>query len=143
MNIRILLDRLIVHEGLRLKLYTDTTGHTGIGIGRNLTDRGITEMEARYLCANDIGIAEVDLDRNAPWWRGLNETRQQVLIEMCFALGWPRLSGFVKMLAALHRNDFQVAAQEMLSSAWAGQVGRRAVTLAAAMRDGTFNIPIA
>ena len=151
MNRAALIERLIVHEGLHLKAYDDKTGHElrvgdtlkgclTCGIGRNLTDRGITESEARYLAGNDIGIAEMDLDRNAPWWRGLNETRQQVLAEMTFNMGWPRLAGFTRFLAALSRNDFAIAAQEMLSSVWASQVGRRAVTLADAMRAGTFDL---
>lgn len=140
MNRAMLIDRLIRHEGLRRYPYTDTAGKVTIGIGRNLTERGITEAEAKYLASNDIGIAEVDLDRNLSWWRGMSETRQQVLIEMAFNMGWPKLAGFTRFLAALHRNDFQIAAQEMLSSAWADQVGRRAVTLADAMRTGTFDL---
>mgnify|MGYP001601436205 CR=1 FL=1 len=140
MNRARLIDRLIEHESLRLKPYTDTAGRLTIGIGRNLTDRGITELEARYLAGNDIGIAEVDLDRNVPWWRTLNESRQEVLTEMCYNLGWPKLSRFVLFLEAAEVGDFQTAAAEMLESLWAHQVGNRAVTLADAMRAGTFDL---
>ena len=35
------------HEGRRLKPYTDTVGKLTIGYGRNLTDVGISDEEAR------------------------------------------------------------------------------------------------
>lgn len=136
MNVHHLLDQLIVHEGLRLKPYRDTAGKLTIGIGRNLEDRGITEAEARYLCLNDIGVVEVDLTRNFPRWLHLSERRQMALADMCFNLGWPRLSQFKRMFAAIEAGDFDAAAAEMLDSLWAKQVGRRAETLARMMREG-------
>ena len=45
---------LIADEGLRLKPYTDTVGKITIGIGRNLTDVGISKEEAYALCDTDI-----------------------------------------------------------------------------------------
>jgi len=40
---------LVHHEGLRLKPYLDTSGKWTIGVGRNLSDSGISEEEAFYL----------------------------------------------------------------------------------------------
>jgi lysozyme len=138
MNSESLIDHLIEHEGLKLKPYTDTMGKLTIGIGRNLTDLGISEVEARMLCANDVARLMAELDRNVPWWRSLDETRQEVLAEMCFNLGWPRLSQFHAMLESLKSGDAARAAEEMLKSAWATQVGQRAHILALAMKSGTF-----
>ncbi|HYF56553.1 MAG TPA: glycoside hydrolase family protein [Salinarimonas sp.] len=131
-----LTQQLIRHEGLRLKPYRDTEGKLTVGVGRNLDDRGISESEALYLLANDIAIAEKDLDRNAPWWRQLSGPRRQALLNMVFNLGWPRLSGFRSMLAALQTGDYEVAAKEMLDSKWAAQVGNRAKELAGMVRSG-------
>lgn len=138
MNQESLIARLIVHEGLKLKPYTDTVGKLTIGIGRNLDGVGISKAEAEALCANDIQFAEKGLDALCSWWRKLDEVRQQVLCEMAFNMGVSRLQDFVKFLAALKAHDFETAAKEMLNSKWAGQVKGRAVTLSNAMRDGRF-----
>ena len=68
--------------------------------------------------------------------RILDPARQRVLIDMHINLGLFRLSQFKRMLAAIGQQNYAVAAQEMRASKWAGQVGRRAVTLAAMMADG-------
>jgi len=130
LNIDQLKDDLVLDEGLRLKPYKDTVGKVTIGIGRNLDDVGITENEARYLLENDIGVAMSELDREAPWWRDLPEPAQRGLVNMCFNLGWPRLSKFRGMLGALEAGDYHSAAEEALDSRWSAQVGDRARRIA-------------
>lgn len=123
-------------EGVRAFPYTDTVGKLTIGVGRNLTDRGLTADEIRYLLQNDIAIAIDDLNRGIPWWERLDGVRRQVLVNMCFNLGWPRLHGFVRTLAAIRRGDYVAAAQGMRESLWAQQVGARAERLAQMMETG-------
>lgn len=77
-----------------------------------------------------------DLDRTLPWWRGLDEVRKAILINMCFNLGLPRLMTFRKMLKALEDRNYELAAKEMLDSKWAKQVGNRAIELSEMMRTG-------
>ena len=60
----------------------------------------------------------------------------RIIVDMAFNLGVPRLSNFKKMWAAIHENNFEEAAKEMLDSRWARQVGRRAIELARWMRTG-------
>ena len=127
---------LVLHEGLRLKPYRCTAGKLTIGVGRNLDDNGITQAEAFALLENDILAVEADLDRAWPWWREMTDARQQVLADMCFNLGLTRLGGFVNTLAAMKRGDYEAAANGMLASLWASQVGRRAQRLAKMMREG-------
>ena len=127
---------LVLHEGLRLKPYRCTAGKLTIGVGRNLDDNGITQAEAFALLENDILAVEADLDRTWPWWREMTDARQQVLADMCFNLGLTRLGGFVNTLAAMKRGDYEAAANGMLASLWASQVGRRAQRLAKMMREG-------
>lgn len=136
MNIADLIDSLILHEDLKLKPYKCTAGKTTIGVGRNLDDNGISEEEAMLLLRNDIDTCCAELDKTRPNWRQHNDVRQNVLAEMCFNLGMPRLNRFVKMWAALEAKDYTGAAREMQRSQWAVQVGKRAVTLADRMRDG-------
>ena len=130
--------QLIRHEGLRLKPYRDSVGKLTIGVGRNLDDIGITHKEALYLLENDIKRVESDLNRAIPYWRNHGDVRAAVLVNMCFNLGITRLLGFRKFLAAFDRGDFQTAADEMLDSKWAKQVGHRAVELANQMRTGKW-----
>lgn len=131
-----LLDRIIKHEGLRLKPYRCTAGKLTIGIGRNLDDSGITEEEAMHLLGNDLERCHIECLNAFLWYGDLDETRQGIILEMCFNLGLNRLKGFKKMLAALALKNYALAAQEMMTSHWAIQVGGRARTLADIMKRG-------
>ena len=48
---------------------------------------------------------------------------------MCFNLGITRLKKFKNFLGALSKQDWELAATEMMDSRWATQVGQRAVRL--------------
>ena len=128
--------QLVQHEGLRLKPYTDTVGKLSIGVGRNLTDNGVSELEAEGMCIRDMADVDADLDRNVAWWREMSEPRQMVFVDMCFNLGWPRFSKFRLMLVAAEDGDYATAADEMIDSRWARQVGTRADLLETMMRNG-------
>jgi lysozyme len=123
-------------EGLRLKPYLDSVGKWTVGYGRNLTDVGITALEAEVLLDHDLASAEMECRRAFPWFHSLTDARQRVLVDMCFNLGLPTLLEFKRMLAALAEDDYDGAAVEMLKSRWAAQVKSRAVRLAKVMRDG-------
>ena len=58
---------------------------------------------------------------------------------MSFNLGVPRLKRFMNMWAAIHRRDYNAAADEMLDSKWAEQVKGRATRLSNIMRTGELN----
>ncbi|RJE76979.1 hypothetical protein CWB96_06370 [Pseudoalteromonas citrea] len=128
--------QLICHEGLLCKPYTCTAGKLTIGVGRNLEDRGITEQEAEYLLDNDIHSVLSEVANEIPIFNNVSEVRQLVLLNMAFNLGVGGLKKFKKMLAALCVEEFNLAAQEMLNSKWAKQVGHRANELADMMAQG-------
>lgn len=125
-------------EGLRQRLYKDnaTPPRNTIGVGRNLDDVGVSIEEAQYLLANDIKRAIEQLDANLPWWQNLDGTRQRVMVNMCFNLGIKRFLGFQNTLTFIKNGDYDSAADEMLKSAWAGQVGARAQRLSQMMETG-------
>ena len=131
-----LVDRIIKHEGLRLKPYTCPAGKLTIGVGRNLEDRGISKEEAMMLLQNDIHNCRKECFANFHWFGEMDELRQEVILEMCFNLGITRLKGFKKMLKACELKNYTLASQEMLTSLWARQVGNRAKTLAKIMEKG-------
>ena len=130
-------EQLVRHEGLRLKPYRCTAGKLTIGIGRNLDDSGISQTEAYLLLENDIQNCEQQLVDEIPeTYNGLDEVRKSVLLNMCFNLGISGLLGFNNTLAFIAAGDWERAANGMLASKWAKQVGRRAVELSELMRKG-------
>lgn len=154
----IILQQLISHEGLVLTPYADSVGTSTIGIGRNLLSTGlspfelemigfsptidlshikeITEHDARWLCCNDIFRCEKEILIFYPPILDLSEARQLVLIDMLFNLGLTKLKQFVNFFDALESKNHSKAADEMLDSKWAKQVGQRAITLSDMMRSG-------
>ena len=130
-------EQLVRHEGLRLKPYRCTAGKLTIGIGRNLDDCGISQTEAYVLLENDIQNCERQLlDEIPEIYNGLDEVRKLVLLNMCFNLGIGGLLGFNNTLAFIAAGDWERAANGMLASKWAKQVGRRAIELSELMRKG-------
>lgn len=130
-------DQLLRHEGLKLKPYHCPAGKLTIGVGRNLETNGISQKEAFVLLENDILRCESELLDEVPdIYSGLNDIRKSILINMCFNLGITGLLGFKNTLAFIGAGDFERAANGMLASRWAKQVGRRAVELSELMRKG-------
>ena len=129
--------QLVRHEGLRLKPYRCTAGKLTIGIGRNLEDRGISQKEAYAMLEQDIQDCEHWLIDEIPEvYNKLDEVRQSVLLNMCFNLGIKGLLEFKNTLAFIDAGDWERAANGMLTSKWAKQVGRRAIELSELMRKG-------
>ena len=129
--------QLVRHEGLRLKPYRCTAGKLTIGIGRNLDDRGISQKEAYAMLERDIQDCEQWLNDEIPdIYNGLDEVRKSVLLNMCFNLGISGLLGFKNTLEFIKVGDWERAANNMLVSRWAKQVGRRAIELSELMRKG-------
>jgi lysozyme len=131
-----LLAQITHNEGKRPKPYKDTVGKLTIGVGRNLTDVGLSDDEIDYLLINDLKRTENDLDKYLPWWSSLNNVRQRVLLNMCFNMGVQGLLGFRNTLKAIQEHRWSDAKKGMLSSKWASQVGDRAKRLADMMETG-------
>ena len=119
-------EMLIKNEGMKLHPYQCTSDKTTIGVGRNLTDNGITSAEAELMLANDMDGVFADLDRNLPFWKTMPYNVRLVLADMCFNLGINRLLKFTKMLEAMEERDFELAGEELLDSTYAVQVKGRA-----------------
>ena len=130
-------EQLVRHEGLRLKPYRCSAGKLTIGYGRNLDDKGISKSEAYELLTNDIRSCEEQLIEEIPdIYNALDEVRKSVLLNMCFNLGIGGLLSFNNTLAFIAAGDWERAANGMLASKWAKQVGRRAIELSELMRKG-------
>lgn len=124
-NLKTIIKMLKKHEGSCRYPYIDTTGHITIGIGRNLTDNGLSDDEVEFLLKNDIINCWNDLHK-FEWFSKQSISVKNVLIDMCFNLGLPKFLQFKKMIAALDKMDFNEASKEALDSLWAKQNPRRA-----------------
>lgn len=147
MNVALMTAELTLDEGRRLLVYDDATGqpikpgsivkgHPTIGVGRALDERGLSSEESEFLLANDIKAFTLGLQQAYPWFSGITDVRQRVLVNMAFNIGLGGIAGFQGMLKAIASGDFDMAAAEMRDSEWFRQVGARAARLADAMSSG-------
>jgi len=130
---------LMIEEGFRAHAYYDTAvpPRLTIGFGRNI-DReggglGISEDEAELMLRNDIDRSVQECG-NWYWFDRQPDRVKRVLIELCFQLGYPALSGFNRMLSALSADNYETAAAELLDSKFAVQVPHRAKRLSDRLR---------
>lgn len=121
-----LTEKLKYEEGCELMPYKDTLNKLTIGIGRCLDERGITMEEAEFLLKTDISIVMTELNDSFPWWSNLSEKRQLIMCDLVFNLGMPKLKKFVKFLAAMEKEQWLNAHDELLDSNYADQVPNRA-----------------
>ena len=133
-----IIDQLRRDEGVRLKPYRDSVGKLTIGVGRNLDDVGISSDEADFLLSNDVAYAQRMLEQALPWTVGLGDARNGVLLNMTFNMGIGGLLEFKETLAKIQSGDYAGAAQHMLDSKWAEEVGPRSHRLALQMESGEW-----
>lgn len=129
-------------EGLKLFAYPDPLsggepftvgyGHTG-----NVHPGTVwTLTQAQQMLAADVAHTEAALDAQLPWWRQLDDPRQDVLVNMSFNIGVTGVCQFRNTLAAVKAGQWAQAAAGMLNSEWARQVHARAERLAEQMLTG-------
>lgn len=115
-------------EGFREKPYKCTAGKVTIGIGRNLDDVGISEMEAYALLGSDVRRAEQTcraIFGDAQWERW-SENRQLGWLNIAFNLGYGRLLGFRNTLRSAIQERWDEVDVHLRASHWYRQVGSRA-----------------
>jgi len=130
-------------EGVEYSPYQDTVNVMTVGVGHNLKAHPLpegwvyplTDAQVDKLLSDDLNAVFNALDSLLPWWRDLSYTRQRALVNMAFNLGPAGLLTFKNTLAHVHSGNYAEAANGMLASKWAKQVGNRAKRLANMMRD--------
>lgn len=128
-------DQLILHERECLYPYSDTVGKLTIGVGRNLSDKGISHTTAMQMLDEDILECEKDLS-TFPWFSKLDPIRKRVLLDMRFNLGSKGFHSFKSVIASVERGDYVGASAGMLDSRWARQTKTRALRLSQMMSSG-------
>lgn len=133
--------QLVLHEGLRTKSYLDTEGYWTVGVGYNVSTRGVeflhfatgrrfpaaasairmTEAEAMQVLDCDITRVENCLFNTWPYYTKLSPIRQRVALDLAFNLGH-KAEHFVNTIAAAEREDWLGVAKHLYASKWAHQV---------------------
>jgi lysozyme len=130
-------EQLKIDEGVVYEIYLDHLGYPTLGVGHlvleNDLEHGqevgtpVSEQRVRNLFGVDLNTAikecEVLYD---DCWQVLPEAVQEILVNMMFNMGRPRLSKFKKMNAAIREGDWKTASVEGRDSRWYHQVGNRA-----------------
>jgi len=135
----LLIESIKRHEGFRDRIYLDSENKLTCGWGHYLWVGSKVPLECcEAFFKQDIADAVASFRTLIPpsMRKHLNVNRARVITEMIFNMNAHKVLGFRKMWEAIERNDFEAAAEEMLSSKWAEQTKGRAVELAATMKKG-------
>jgi lysozyme len=139
-------------EGFRSKFYKCPAGKKTIGYGRNVDDfpltsdeyrllfpgltisesvreistKGITELQAeKLLSAQAQNLVMVAL-RNFLWFGKLSEGRQIVILDMIYNLGLPGFRKFKRLIEEIGSGNYEKAGREIENSRYYTQTGNRA-----------------
>ena len=139
MNIEELRDQLKIDEGVKYEIYNDHLGYATFGIGHLIVEgdeehgkpvgTAVSEERVNAIFEEDVQKYISESKKVFPNLDDLPETAQQVIVNMCFNMGAPRLSQFKKFIAGVNKGDWPTAAIEMMDSRWANQVGDSATRL--------------
>ena len=145
MDIENLREQLELDEGVVHEIYLDHLGYPTFGIGHLVTDTdpeyganvGTKVDEARCIeaCNQDVESVIKDCLILYPDFDDLPEEVQQIVANMMFNMGRPRLSKFKGMKRGVDAKDWNAAADEMVDSVWYRQVTNRAERLVERMRN--------
>ena len=144
MNIEQLREQLEIDEGVKYEIYNDHLGYATFGVGHLVIesdpehgmDIGTPISESRVIEAFEQDCENVLRDCIILYedFSSLPEEAQQVIANMMFNMGRPRLSKFKGMKRGVDSRDWNAAADEMVDSAWYRQVTNRADRLVERIR---------
>jgi len=141
MNREAVFNQLKLDEGVEYKVYEDHLGLPTFGVGHLVLESDeeygkpvgtpVDEERVRSCFERDLDIAigECGTLYGEGTFGDLPDEVQQILVNMMFNMGRPRLSGFKKFNSAIEAGDWVEAAKEGRDSRWYDQVTNRAERL--------------
>jgi len=141
MNREAVYEQLKTDEGVEYAIYLDHLGYPTFGVGHLIKESdpehgqrvgtGVSEERVRECFEEDLetAISECDTLYGEGNFGKLPAEVQEILVNMMFNMGRPRLSGFKKFNAAIESGDWLEAAKEGRDSRWYRQVTNRAERL--------------
>ena len=144
MNVEPLRDTLKVDEGCVNSIYLDHLNLPTLGIGHLINEwdeeygkpvgTPVSEERVNELFEKDVQVTIEECEQLFGNFQELPEEVQQILANMMFNLGRPRLSKFRKLCKAVAEKNWQECAAQMHDSKWRTQVPNRAERLISRMK---------
>ena len=144
MNLELLQEQLAIDEGVKFEIYLDHLDLPTCGIGHLILESdpeygepvgtAVSEERVTELFQQDCAIVLEDCQILYPDFDDLPEEVQQIIANMMFNMGRPRLSKFKGMKRGVDARNWNDAADEMVDSGWYRQVTNRADRLVNRMR---------
>ena len=139
-------DQLKIDEGVEYEIYYDHLGYPTFGVGHLITAKDEEHGKPEGTPVSEERVRECfekDLDTSVrecyalygDRWDSFPHEAQEIMVNMMFNMGRPRLSKFKNMNAALNLGDWKLAAVEGRDSRWYHQVTNRANRLVVRMRS--------
>ena len=145
MDIEKLREEIEYDEGNVKSIYLDHLHLSTFGIGHLVRESDpeygwevgtpVSDDRCAEAFNEDIKTVVSDCYKLYPDFDNLPEEAQRIIANMCFNLGYPRLSKFKGMKRGVDARDWQSAADEMVDSRWYRQVTKRADRLVERMRN--------
>jgi GH24 family phage-related lysozyme (muramidase) len=141
-------EQLKIDEGVEYQIYLDHLGYPTFGVGHLVLESDeehgqevgtpVSEQRVKELFEKDLdtSISECKvLYGETTWTMDFPDEVQEILVNMMFNMGRPRLSQFKNFTKALEEEDWKKAAVEGRDSRWHKQVTNRAERLMVRMEN--------
>jgi lysozyme len=133
-------EQLKIDEGVVYEIYLDHLGYPTFGVGHLVTKRDpefglavgtpVSKQRVWEAFEQDLDLSIGDCNTlYGPMFGSWPSEVQEVMVNMMFNLGRPRLSQFVNMRSSLMGGNWKMAAQHGRNSLWYRQVTNRAERL--------------
>lgn len=131
---------LVKDEGVARYPYACSGGALSIGIGHNLEGSPLPEPIIVLLFQHDLDQAKIDAERiyGKDFFDSISENRKLALLNLCFNLGFNKLSQFWTTNDFIKEQRWNEAADQILTTKWAHQVKSRAYRIADMLRHDSF-----
>ena len=146
MDLNKLLSDLKQAEGVRFTAYKDSRGFWTGGVGHLLdqskdwTNVVFTQVQVDTWLKQDVYGAQQEASELLEWPALDTDARQNAYVELIFNMGESHWESFSHTRHAVLQKNWQLAHDQLLDSAWAGEVGsHRAQRLANYLLTGEFD----
>ena len=140
MNRQSVYEQLKIDEGVVYEIYLDHLNYPTFGVGHLIKESDgeygapigtkISEERVEAVFEEDLNVTLRECGVLYGFrWSNFPDEVKEILVNMMFNLGRPRLSKFKKMNGHLENGDYKNAAVEGRDSRWYRQVGNRAERL--------------
>lgn len=137
--------QLSIDEGVMYEVYLDSLGYPTFGIGHLILEEDqedginigtpVSKARVTEVFQADLDTAISECKVLYGMWCTFPDEVQEIIVNMMFNLGRPRLSRFRNFKKAVDAHDWKQAAIDGRDSKWYRQVGNRAERLMVRMEN--------